>query len=89
MEAHQYSGFNLILVDLCSKSMIYLTNRPKDDKALVSEVPPGIHMLSNASLDTPWPKVRRYLALVDFVLSLVCLFYVEVDYKFKLETQGR
>ncbi|XP_056169951.1 uncharacterized protein LOC115672828 isoform X3 [Syzygium oleosum] len=56
MEAHQYRGFNLILVDLCSKSMIYVTNRPKDDKALVSEVPPGIHVLSNASLDTPWPK---------------------------------
>ncbi|KAF8013226.1 hypothetical protein BT93_I1175 [Corymbia citriodora subsp. variegata] len=55
-EAHQYSGFNLILVDLSFKSMIYVTNRPKDGKALVSEVPPGIHMLSNASLDTPWPK---------------------------------
>ncbi|KAF8013231.1 hypothetical protein BT93_I1177 [Corymbia citriodora subsp. variegata] len=59
MEAHQYNGFNLILVDLSSKSMIYVTNRPKDEKALVSEVPPGIHVLSTASLDTPWPKAVR------------------------------
>ncbi|KAF7846354.1 hypothetical protein BT93_L4506 [Corymbia citriodora subsp. variegata] len=39
--------------------MIYVTNRPKDEKALVSEVPPGIHVLSTASLDTPWPKAVR------------------------------
>ncbi|KAL3722829.1 hypothetical protein ACJRO7_035091 [Eucalyptus globulus] len=59
MEARQYNGFNLILVDLSCKSMIYVTNRPKDDQALVSEVPPGIHVLATASLDTPWPKAVR------------------------------
>ncbi|KAK3412850.1 hypothetical protein EUGRSUZ_I01529 [Eucalyptus grandis] len=59
MEAHQYNGFNLILVDLSCKSMIYVTNRPKDDQALVSEVPPGIHVLATASLDTPLPKAVR------------------------------
>ncbi|KAL3722828.1 hypothetical protein ACJRO7_035090 [Eucalyptus globulus] len=59
MEAHRYNGFNLILVDLSSKSMIYVTNRPKDGDVLVSEVPPGIHVLSTASLDTPWPKAVR------------------------------
>lgn len=89
MEAHQYNGFNLILVDLSSKSMVYVSNRPKDNEALVSEVPPGIHVLSTASLDTPWPKVRKYLALVDFALSLICVFHVQVDYKFKFESRSR
>lgn len=57
-EADQYNGFNLIVADLCSKSMIYLTNRPKEANVTVAEVKPGIYVLSNASLDTPWPKVR-------------------------------
>lgn len=57
-EANQFSGFNLIVADLCSMSMVYITNRPNDDDGLcVTEVSPGIHVLSNAKLDTPWPKV--------------------------------
>ncbi|XP_008235966.1 PREDICTED: transport and Golgi organization protein 2 homolog [Prunus mume] len=58
-EAGQYNGFNLILADLCSKAMVYVTNRPKEDKSFVTEVSPGIHVLSNAKLDSPWPKVQR------------------------------
>lgn len=58
-EAGQYNGFNLILADLCSKAMVYVTNRPKEDKSFVTEVSPGIHVLSNAKLDSPWPKVLR------------------------------
>lgn len=57
-EADQFSGFNLIVADLCSMSMAYITNRPKDDGLCVTQVSPGIHVLSNAKLDTPWPKVR-------------------------------
>ncbi|XWS68348.1 hypothetical protein CRYUN_Cryun04dG0082400 [Craigia yunnanensis] len=58
-EADQYNGFNLILVDLCSTSMVYLTNRPKENGNFVTEVSPGIHVLSNASLDSPWLKAQR------------------------------
>lgn len=57
-EIDQYNGFNLIVSDICSKSMIYITNRPREDNATVVEVSPGIHVLTNASLDSPWPKVR-------------------------------
>ncbi|KAJ8433560.1 hypothetical protein Cgig2_018113 [Carnegiea gigantea] len=55
-EAHEYNGFNLILADLSSRSMIYITNRPKGEGIRIQEVPPGLHVLSNAKLDSPWPK---------------------------------
>lgn len=56
-EADQYNGFNLILTDINSKTMVYITNRPEECKSLVTEVTPGIHVLTNARLDSPWPKV--------------------------------
>lgn len=58
-EADQFNGFNLILADICSKTMVYVTNRPKGDQAFVTKVLPGIHVLTNANLDTPWPKAKR------------------------------
>lgn len=58
-EADQYNGFNLILADLCSRTMIYISNRPKGQSLSVQTVSPGLHVLSNANLDTPWPKVQR------------------------------
>nr|KJB22551.1 hypothetical protein B456_004G053800 [Gossypium raimondii] len=42
-DAHQYNGFNLIVADIHSKS----------------KVSPGIHVLSNAKLDSPWHKAQR------------------------------
>ncbi|KAK6916826.1 Transport and Golgi organization protein 2 [Dillenia turbinata] len=57
-ETDQYNGFNLMLVDLCSKTIFYVTNRPKEKNVTVEEVPAGIHALSNARLDSPWSKVR-------------------------------
>lgn len=57
-EADQYNGFNLILVDICSRTMVYVTNRPKEDSVNISEVTPGIHVLTNGGLDAAWPKVR-------------------------------
>ncbi|GAB4838666.1 hypothetical protein Ancab_028210 [Ancistrocladus abbreviatus] len=58
-EANLYNGFNLILADLCSKTMVYVTNRAKEDNLSPLHVSPGIHVLTNASFDTPWPKARR------------------------------
>ncbi|XP_072988154.1 uncharacterized protein [Typha latifolia] len=57
-EADKYNGFNLVLTDLCSKSMVYISNRPKGEP-VIQIVPPGLHVLSNAKLDAPWPKVQR------------------------------
>ncbi|GAB4828438.1 hypothetical protein Ancab_035435 [Ancistrocladus abbreviatus] len=58
-EAHLYNGFNLILADVPSKSMVYFTNRPKGGPIKIEDVSTGLHVLSNAKLDTPWPKAER------------------------------
>ncbi|XP_076956447.1 uncharacterized protein LOC143631632 [Bidens hawaiensis] len=58
-EADQYNGFNLLLADILSNNMVYVTNRLKGDKCYMTTVEPGVHVLSNASLDTPWPKAQR------------------------------
>ena len=49
----EYAGFSLLISD--GETMSYLSNR--DD--LEAKLDPGIYGLSNASLDTPWPKVVR------------------------------
>jgi uncharacterized protein with NRDE domain len=48
-----YNGFNLIAGDLASAC--WGSNRYKG----VRELGPGIHGISNASMDAPWPKVVR------------------------------
>lgn len=48
-----YAGFNLLLGD--RETLVYLSNR---DAAGARILPPGIYGLSNALLDTPWPKLR-------------------------------
>ncbi|GAV88748.1 NRDE domain-containing protein [Cephalotus follicularis] len=57
--ADQYNGFNLILTDVCSKTMVYVTNRPKDGDSFITEVSTGVHVLTNANLDPAWPKAQR------------------------------
>ncbi|CAN1781758.1 hypothetical protein LINPERHAP1_LOCUS15556 [Linum perenne] len=45
-EVNQYNGFNLIISDILSSTMVY-------------DVSPGLHVLSNAHLDSPWPKAQK------------------------------
>jgi uncharacterized protein with NRDE domain len=52
-DAAQYGGYNLLLWD--GRELVYASNRPS---ANWHRVEPGVHGLSNAQLDTPWPKVR-------------------------------
>ncbi|KAK6796318.1 hypothetical protein RDI58_004019 [Solanum bulbocastanum] len=66
-EAGEYNGFNLIVADLCSMTMLYITNRPKHTGMSVIEVSPGIHVLSNATLDSPWPKDVPVLLMLAWV----------------------
>ncbi|CAI0471347.1 unnamed protein product [Linum tenue] len=60
-EMDSYNGFNLVIADVGSNSMVYITNRAKSNSGddAITEVSPGIHVLSNASLDSPWPKAQR------------------------------
>ncbi|MBP9044813.1 MAG: NRDE family protein [Moraxellaceae bacterium] len=51
-----YSGFNLLASD--GDSLWWSSNREADPRQLG----PGIYLLSNHLLDTPWPKVKRLRA---------------------------
>ena len=50
----RYTGFNLLVYD--GHELLYLSNRSGQ---LPVQVSPGYHGLSNALLDTPWPKVTH------------------------------
>uniref|UniRef100_A0A0A9DX14 Uncharacterized protein n=1 Tax=Arundo donax TaxID=35708 RepID=A0A0A9DX14_ARUDO len=41
--------------------MVYVSNRPKGQPATIQLVAPGLHVLSNARLDSPWQKVREQI----------------------------
>jgi uncharacterized protein with NRDE domain len=57
-----YHGFNLITADLTRNDWHWLSNRAPAPVVLGA----GIHTLSNAALDTPWPKtVGLRAALTD------------------------
>lgn len=49
---NQYNGFNLLVSD--GAKIHFLSNYQEE----IQEVDPGFHGLSNALLDTPWPKVQ-------------------------------
>jgi len=49
-----FAGFNLLLWD--GADLRYLNNHPR---FLSRDVPPGAHVVSNADLDTPWPKTEK------------------------------
>lgn len=50
--APAYNGFNLITADPARNTWHWISNRAP----VPVELPPGVHALSNAALDTPWPK---------------------------------
>lgn len=52
-DSEQYNGFNLLVGDV--KQLYYYSSQLKE----IEKVPPGIYGLSNAALNTPWPKVLR------------------------------
>ena len=66
-QAEAYAGFNLLVGDL--NSLWYFTNSLPADGRVPRCLEPGIYGLSNARLDTPWPKVAlgkdRLSALLD------------------------
>ena len=52
-----YGGFNLVLGDFQSNAWTWLSNRPATGQVLqVQTLEPGVYGLSNAALNTPWPK---------------------------------
>jgi len=51
-----YNGFNLIVGDLTTRTLGWYCNRADTPPSLL---PAGVHGISNAVLDTPWPKLVR------------------------------
>ncbi|MES2072394.1 MAG: NRDE family protein [Pseudomonadota bacterium] len=66
-KAQAYNGFNLLLGD--KNELIWFSNRKQEDERNGKPLMPGIYGISNAALDTPWPKVVRTKA--EFA-SLLC-----------------
>lgn len=58
----RYAGFNLLLSD--GQSLAWASNRA----AAPRELEPGIYGVSNAALDTPWPKLSRLRAKLELWL---------------------
>ncbi len=63
-----YNGFNLVLCD--GEELVWFSNRGDDDARNGQPLPPGVYGLSNALLDSTWPKVVKTKA--QFA-SLLCL----------------
>lgn len=59
-EAAGFGAFNLLLSD--GESLSYASNRPEPRWQPVA---PGVHGLSNAGLNTPWPKTLRLRAALQ------------------------
>lgn len=59
-DAAMYAGFNLLVGD--GETLVYVTNDPE---FRVETVTPGVHVVSNATLDTPWPKATRLRTALD------------------------
>jgi uncharacterized protein with NRDE domain len=59
----QYSGFNLLLGD---RRALYFFNSELGE---IRQLLPGLYGLSNADLDTPWPKVLRSTAALAETLD--------------------
>lgn len=58
-----YSGFNLLLGD---RRALYFFNSEQGE---IRRLMPGLYGLSNADLDTPWPKVLRATAALAKTLN--------------------
>lgn len=63
-----YNGFNLVVGD--RDQLVWFSNKGNDDPRNGQPLAPGIYGLSNALLDSPWPKVLKTKA--QFA-SLLCL----------------
>jgi len=62
--AGRYRPFNLLTFD--AQAAFYLGNRPEPR---LQRVTPGVHGLSNADFNTPWPKTRRLMACLQAWLA--------------------
>ncbi len=61
--AGEFAPFNLLVAD--AENCTYLGNHP----AGWQNLPPGVHGMSNGSLDAPWPKTLRLMRAMETWLA--------------------
>ncbi len=70
VEASEYGGFNLVAGDLQTGQWVWMTNRANDGGGLhLQPLRPGVYGLSNAALDTPWPKTMALRSVLERALA--------------------
>lgn len=77
VDATEYGGFNLVLCDWRKKAWTWAGNRPQDNRKGASgksawayrDLAEGIYGLSNAGLDTPWPKTLALKEALEMALD--------------------
>jgi uncharacterized protein with NRDE domain len=72
--AAEYSGFNLLLYD--GRELWYVDNHPEFE---AQPVAPGVHVVSNDQLDTPWPKSLRLKTALERTAARDALFAALAD----------
>ena len=66
-----YAGFNLVIGDLQRNDWAWMTNKSSESSSgwHVQSLQPGIYGLSNAALDTPWPKTTELKRVLTAALA--------------------
>ena len=66
-----YGGFNLVIGDLQRNDWAWMTNKSSESSSgwHVQSLQPGIYGLSNAALDTPWPKTTELKRVLTAALA--------------------
>lgn len=70
-----FAGFNLIVGHVPSQQWWFLTNRCVSTGLALSEwhvqpLKPGVHVVSNASLNTPWPKSEHLRTTLNTAIQM-------------------
>ena len=70
-EFGDYGGFNLVLGDFHRNSWSWVTNKgaPTSPEWQMQALRPGVYGLSNAALDTPWPKTVELKCVLHTALA--------------------
>lgn len=64
LRPERYNGFSLVVGDVAQALWVF-SNRGPQPRALE----PGVHVLSNHLMDTPWPKSQRLRARMEAALA--------------------
>lgn len=68
IDADRYNGFNLIALD-AARGQLFWAGRDRHGVHAPVMLARGVHGVSNATLDTPWPKVQRLKARLAEAVS--------------------